>query len=134
MREMWRDGLRELTVASVFFLPWPRRKAIERWLRGREEYRKLQLADWVLMSWGKSGRTWLRVMLSRFYQVKHGLGESELIGFDNLKRLNSAIPSSILGGVIFSPCRAAIYPPHPWPIPTSNWSTCSVMACPILLK
>ncbi len=93
MREMWRDGLRELTVASVFFLPWPRRKAIERWLRGREEYRKLQLADWVLMSWGKSGRTWLRVMLSRFYQVKHGLGESELIGFDNLKRLNSAIPS-----------------------------------------
>ncbi len=93
MREMWRDGLRGFMVASLFFLPWHRRKAIERWLRGREEYRKLQLADWVLMSWGKSGRTWLRVMLSRFYQVKHGLGESELIGFDNLKRLNPAIPS-----------------------------------------
>ncbi len=95
MREMWRDGIREIIVAGVFFLPWPRRKAVERWLRGREEYRKLQLADWVLMSWGKSGRTWLRVMLSRFYQVKHGLAEKELIGFDNLKRLNPAIPSVV---------------------------------------
>ncbi len=95
MREMWRDGVREIIVAGLFFLPWPRRKAIERWLRGREEYRKLQLADWVLMSWGKSGRTWLRVMLSRFYQVKHGLAENELIGFDNLKRLNPAIPSVV---------------------------------------
>ena len=93
MREIWRDALRELILAPLFFLPWSRRKAIERWLRGREEYRKLQLADWVLMSWGKSGRTWLRVMLSRFYQVKHGLPESELLDFDNLKRVNPEIPS-----------------------------------------
>ena len=95
MREMWRDGIREAIVACLFFMPGPRRRAIERWLRGREEYRKLQLADWVLMSWGKSGRTWLRVMLSRFYQVKHGLSENALIGFDNLKRINPAIPSVI---------------------------------------
>ena len=44
------------------------------------------------MSFGKSGRTWLRVMLSRFYQVKHGLGERHLIGFDNLHKKNPAIP------------------------------------------
>lgn len=69
-----------------------RRKASERWLRGWLEYRRLQPADWVLMSWGKSGRTWLRVMLSRFYQVRYGLPASELLDFDNLHRRNPAAP------------------------------------------
>ena len=44
------------------------------------------------MSFGKSGRTWLRVLLSRLYQVKHGLSERHLIGFDNLHYKNRAIP------------------------------------------
>ncbi|MEE9494790.1 MAG: sulfotransferase domain-containing protein [Gammaproteobacteria bacterium] len=65
---------------------------VDRWLRGKEEFRKLKLADAVIVSFGKSGRTWLRVMLSRFYQVKHGLSERHLIGFDNLHKKNSAIP------------------------------------------
>src|SRR3990167_1867784 len=69
-----------------------RRKASERWLRGWLEYRRLQPADWVLMSWAKSGRTWLRVMLSRFYQVRYGLPASELLDFDNLHRRNPAAP------------------------------------------
>jgi hypothetical protein len=92
MRDMWRDALPEATASVLFFLPWQRRRSIERWLRGREEYRKLQLADYVLMSWGKSGRTWLRVMLSRFYQVKYALPQQHLLGFDNLHRMNAGIP------------------------------------------
>ena len=72
MDAVWREAAREALMASLGFLPKPRRKAIDRWLRGREEHRKLQLADYVLMSWGKSGRTWLRVMLSRFYQFAYG--------------------------------------------------------------
>jgi hypothetical protein len=79
-------------VALVFFLPQDRKIAIERWLRGREEYRKLREADCVIVSFGKSGRTWLRVMISRFYQVKHHLSERHLMGFDNLYRKNPAIP------------------------------------------
>jgi hypothetical protein len=89
----WRDAGRWLLTTSGFFLPQPRRKAIDRWLRGREEHRKLQLADYVLMSWGKSGRTWLRVMLSRFYQIAYGIPEGRMLEFDNLKRANWAIPS-----------------------------------------
>ncbi len=65
---------------------------MERWLRGKEEYRKLQLADWVLVSWGKSGRTWFRVMLSRLYQVKYGLPMHHLLEYDNLHRKNPAVP------------------------------------------
>lgn len=65
---------------------------MERRLRGKEEYRKLRLADWVLVSWGKSGRTWFRVMLSRLYQVKYGLPMRHLLEYDNLHRKNPAVP------------------------------------------
>jgi hypothetical protein len=82
-----------MILTSLFFLPQRKKKSLDRWLRGREEFRKLQLADCVLVSFGKSGRTWLRVMLSRFYQLKHGLPQHYLLGFDNLHRKNSRIPS-----------------------------------------
>jgi hypothetical protein len=83
---------RVLVLKPLFFLPYDKRSRIERWLRGREQYRRLQQADCVIVSFGKSGRTWLRVMLSRFYQVKHGLSERHLIGFDNLHLRDNAIP------------------------------------------
>jgi hypothetical protein len=83
---------RQLILWPLFFLPRDRKIAIERRLRGKSEYRKLQLADWVLISWGKSGRTWFRVMLSHFYQTRFGLPEHELLGFDNLYRKNPSIP------------------------------------------
>ncbi len=84
---------RELTLLLMFPFPEEKKIAVERWLRGREEYRKLRQADCVVVSYGKSGRTWLRVMLSRFYQIRHGLSEKSLMGFDNLKRKDSAIPA-----------------------------------------
>ena len=64
----------------------------ERKLRGVEQFDKLQRADIVVVSFGKSGRTWLRVMLSRYYQLRFGLSEKNLIGFDNLNRKNEGIP------------------------------------------
>jgi hypothetical protein len=79
-------------LTPLVFLPREKKIAIERRLRGREQYQKLRRADCVIVSFGKSGRTWLRVMLSRFYQVRHGLSERHLIGFDNLHLRNAAIP------------------------------------------
>lgn len=93
MRDLARVAARHLILAACFWLPRQRRKSLERWLRGREEYQRLQRADWVLMSWGKSGRTWLRVMLSRVYQLKGELQSDALLDFDNLKNLNSALPA-----------------------------------------
>jgi hypothetical protein len=86
------EVLRHIILGLTFFLPYPRRKAIDRWWRGREEHHKLHRADWLLISWGKSGRTWLRVMLSRFYQVHFGLEANRLLGFDNLHAMNRGIP------------------------------------------
>ncbi|HYN39890.1 MAG TPA: sulfotransferase domain-containing protein [Rhodospirillales bacterium] len=84
--------MRHLISYSLFFLPEERRTRIERWLRGHEDARKLALADCVIVSFGKSGRTWLRVMLSRVYQVRHGLAQRHLIAFDNLHNRVPAIP------------------------------------------
>jgi hypothetical protein len=88
----YRSALRHVFMSALFFLPDDKKIPLERRLRGREENRKLGLADAVIVSFGKSGRTWLRVMLSRFYQVKHGLAQHHLIGFDNLHAKNRAIP------------------------------------------
>jgi len=93
MQVILKKLTRELTLLLIFAFPEEKKIAVERWLRGREESRKLRQADCVVVSYGKSGRTWLRVMLSRFYQVKHGLSEKNLMGFDNLQRKNAAIPA-----------------------------------------
>lgn len=87
---------KKLTRAALLyparpFLAPERQIGLERWLRGREQCQKLERADAIIVSFGKSGRTWLRVMLSRFFQLEHGLPE-RLIGFDNLHHMNSAVP------------------------------------------
>jgi alcohol sulfotransferase len=64
----------------------------ERMLRGRERYGHLERADAVVVSYPKSGRTWLRVMVSRLYQQIYDLPENTLIGFDNFHYMNRRIP------------------------------------------
>ena len=64
----------------------------ERKLRGIEQFDKLQKADIVVVSFGKSGRTWLRVMISHLFRVMHDLPENAIIGFDNFHNLNRAVP------------------------------------------
>ncbi len=89
---IWKRITREIVLRAAFMLPPERKKALERRMRGKEEFRKLRLADCVVVSFGKSGRTWLRVLISRFYQIRYGLRPSVMIGFDNLHRRNPAIP------------------------------------------
>ena len=83
---------RQLIVSANFFRSQEDQIALERRLRGQDEAKKLADADCSIVSFGKSGRTWLRVMISGFYQAKHGLSESQMIVFDNLHRKNPAIP------------------------------------------
>ena len=92
MRETWSHISREILLLPLYPLPAKTRINADRWLRGREEYRKLQLADYILMSWGKSGRTWLRVMMSRYYQQKYDIPAKYMLGFDNYHRINPAVP------------------------------------------
>ena len=64
----------------------------ERKLRGVEQFDKLQRADVVVVSFGKSGRTWLRVMVSHLFRVMYRLPENAILGFDNFHNLNRAVP------------------------------------------
>lgn len=89
---VWDRLAREAAVRATFLLPDATRRRIERRARGREEAHKLERADCVIVSYGKSGRTWLRVMLSRFYQLRFGLPMRSLLSFDNLHRRNEGIP------------------------------------------
>lgn len=84
--------VRDLVEAAASFAPADRRRMIRRRARGREDTRNLRRADYAVVSHGKSGRTWLAVMLSRFFQLRFGLPQHLLLNFDNLHGLNRAIP------------------------------------------
>ncbi len=50
-------------------------------------------ADLLVVSHTKSGRTWLRVLLSHLWHLEHGVPADQLVRGDNLKRLVPAIPA-----------------------------------------
>lgn len=83
---------RGLVMTACFWLPEERKRALERWLRGRDETRKLRRADIVVASFGKSGRTWLRVMLSHVYALTHDASESELLSLRGISRRRAGLP------------------------------------------
>ncbi len=87
-----RKLIRAFCLLPHIHRPREERILVERRLRGQTEHSKLQRAGCVVVSYGKSGRTWLRIMLSRFYQIQHGLSERHLMAFDNLHRMNPKIP------------------------------------------
>ncbi|MEM8661575.1 MAG: sulfotransferase domain-containing protein [Pseudomonadota bacterium] len=78
-------------IVSVF-LPEAKAHDLQRWRRGREEFWKYNRCQYIFASYGKSGRTWVRVMISRYYQLVYELPDNVLMGFDNYARLNEAIP------------------------------------------
>ena len=81
-----------LVRASSKFLPEEKVHALERWRRGREEFWKHKHCQYIFASYGKSGRTWVRVMISRYYQLVYKLPDNILMGFDNYTRIDKAIP------------------------------------------
>jgi hypothetical protein len=87
-----RKKNREIFVSLLFFLSRKQKLALDHWLRGRKEYNEIKAADYVIISPPKCGRTWVRTMLSRFFQHRYGLPGNELLGFDNYHRMNPAIP------------------------------------------
>ena len=93
MNILRKKAIRQATRSLSVFLPAERKRELDRWIRGRDEASKLSTADLVVVSFGKSGRTWLRVLLSRYFQQMYGLRDGNLIGFDNLHRKNPSIPS-----------------------------------------
>jgi alcohol sulfotransferase len=98
VRQLWQTGRKKM---SRRILHWQMRGqpeaeilVAERKLRGVEQFDKLQRADVVVVSFGKSGRTWLRVMISHLFRVMYGLPENAVLGFDNFHNLNKSVPKT----------------------------------------
>jgi hypothetical protein len=72
--------------------PQAERLAAERKLRGKDQLELLQRADLVVVSFGKSGRTWVRVMISHLFRSIYELPDSALLGFDNFHNMDRGIP------------------------------------------
>lgn len=71
-------------------------RGLERWARGMEETHKLARSQYAFVSYGKCGRTWLNAMLSKYFQLRYALPDHILLEYDNLHRLNPAIPTVLL--------------------------------------
>ncbi|MDG1945513.1 MAG: sulfotransferase domain-containing protein [Halioglobus sp.] len=81
-----------LVRAISVFLPQEKAHELQRWRRGKEEFWKYKHCQYIFASYGKSGRTWVRVMISRYFQLMYKLPDNILMGFDNFTRLNKDIP------------------------------------------
>lgn len=60
--------------------------------RGRLRHNQLDETDIAIVSYPKSGRTWLCVMMSRACQLAFNLPADQLLKFDNYHRLDNNIP------------------------------------------
>lgn len=74
-------------------LPRNTRRKVNRWY-------KFRTADYILVSYPKCGRTWLRVMLSNYYVERYGLARGTLLDFANLHIQNREIPKIFLSNDI----------------------------------
>jgi hypothetical protein len=87
------DGVKKWAVlAPTAALPRARRFAIRRRLLARLELAKAERTGLLIIGHPKSSNTWLRVMMSRLYQVRHGLPASLIVTSDGLARRNPAVP------------------------------------------
>ncbi|WP_342640097.1 sulfotransferase domain-containing protein [Rhodoligotrophos ferricapiens] len=57
------------------------------------EKKRIREADFVVASFPKAGRTWLRAMLTRLYQVRYGLRDGMLMGEGDIHRHHLRIPN-----------------------------------------
>jgi hypothetical protein len=78
---------------ALFWLPKSTRIWVSHRYRAWREVHYARACDVMVLSRAKSGRTWLRAMLSRLYQQHYSLPEAQLIEFDNFHRQNRAIPT-----------------------------------------
>lgn len=88
-----RDGAKKAAIiGGTAVLPRPWRVAARERLLARFELAVAGRAGLIIIGHPKSGNTWLKVMISRLYQVRYNLPASQTIGSDELALRNPAIP------------------------------------------
>jgi hypothetical protein len=97
------DRLKRSTIlASTRVLPRPLRVAARYRMLARLEASKGRRGEVFVIGHPKSGNTWLRTMLSRLYQRRHGLPESLILKSDELANRHPAIPRFLVSNGHYS--------------------------------
>ena len=87
------DGVKKaLILIPTQPLPTKTRVALRRKHLARLELAKAHRANFLIIGHPKSGNTWLKVMISRLYQLRYDLPESKLINTDEFARKIPEIP------------------------------------------
>lgn len=87
------DGVKKWSILlPTYPLPASWRVALRRRYLARLELAKASRAQLLIIGHPKSGNTWLKVMISRLYQVRFGLPASRLINTDELALRHPEIP------------------------------------------
>ena len=87
------DGVKKaLILIPTQPLPANTRVALRRKHLAELELAKAQRANFLIIGHPKSGNTWLKVMISRLYQLRYDLPESKLINTDEFARKIPEIP------------------------------------------
>jgi hypothetical protein len=87
------DGVKKWSVLlPTAVLPAPWRVGARRHYLARLELAKAARTGLLIIGHPKSGNTWLKVMLSRLYQIRHGLPASLIVTSDELARRHPGIP------------------------------------------
>ena len=88
-----RDGVKKWSILlPTAILPRALRVKARENLLSRLELGIAQRAGLIIIAHPKCGNTWLKVMISRLYQIRHGMTASLLINSDELALKNPAIP------------------------------------------
>jgi hypothetical protein len=87
------------------FLPRKMALRVNHWYKFRK-------ADYIIVSYPKCGRTWLRAMLSGYYVKRYGLAADTLLDFANLHYLNREIPRIFLTHDVINNVQNRIVPPE----------------------
>lgn len=80
------------TLSEIDILPVGLRAALKVRDKRANDILGARASDVLLISYPKSGRTWLHVIISRLYTLQHGLDENMLIEGSNLYDLDKAFP------------------------------------------
>ncbi len=87
------DGVKKaLILIPTQLMPENTRVALRRKYLAQLELAKAHNANFLIIGHPKSGNTWLKVMISRLYQMRYDLPESKLINTDEFARKIPEIP------------------------------------------
>lgn len=87
------DGVKKWSILlPTYPLPARQRVSLRRRYLAQLELAKARRAQLLIIGHPKSGNTWLKVMISRLFQVRYGLPASRLINTDELALKHPEIP------------------------------------------